>query len=149
MQTETSARVLSDQHGVTIIHDGDTLREVFVAGSEASDGNSLGQATVEQESERQRIIRERFGDSLGGSAGVQGSASHAKVVKAPMPGMVKVVCVEVGSHVKKSTTVIILEAMKMENSIAAGTDGVVTKLLATQGVSIEKNAAICEITPQV
>jgi biotin carboxyl carrier protein len=62
-----------------------------------------------------------------------------------MPGMVKSVLVEVGMPVKKNTTVVILEAMKMENSITAGVEGTVKKILAVAGSSLDKNAVICEI----
>jgi biotin carboxyl carrier protein len=146
IESTSTAQILSDQDGLTLVRVGGALHEVFLNKSEASDGNSTGLISVEPETVRQRVIRERFSGSLGAGAGAQGGGSHAKVVKAPMPGMVKTVSIEVGTRVKKSTTVIILEAMKMENSIAAGVDGVVSKLMASAGVSIEKNAPICEIT---
>jgi biotin carboxyl carrier protein len=117
-------------------------QEVFLSESGASDGNMLSNVAISIESERERIIRERFKlQQVGGST----KSSSSKIVKAPMPGMVKSILVDVGTPVMKNTAIIILEAMKMENSIAAGVDGVVKSILTQTGSSIDKNAPICEI----
>jgi glutaconyl-CoA decarboxylase len=50
-------------------------------------------------------------------------------VRAPIPGVVLKVSVEPGQAVTTTTEVLVLEAMKMENEIFAGTDGVVDKVL--------------------
>lgn len=133
-----------DENGLVLIRVGESLLEVFFDEQGATDGNSLSGIQVEVESERERIIRERFG-SVKGGASQSGSGQKLKIVKAPMPGMVKSVFIEVGSIVTKNTTILILEAMKMENSIAAGVNGVVKKVSAQVGNSIDKNAPICEI----
>ena len=44
-------------------------------------------------------------------------------VKSPLPGVILEIKVNVGDAVKKGQTVVILEAMKMENSINADKDG--------------------------
>ncbi len=59
-------------------------------------------------------------------------------VKAPLPGTVLSINVKVGDTVKASDTVIILEAMKMENSIHAGRDGRVASISATQGAAVQE-----------
>lgn len=133
-----------DENGFVLIRVGESLLEVFVDEQGVSDGNNLSGIQVEVESERERIIRERFGSAKGGIV-QSGSGQKVKVVKAPMPGMVKSVFIEVGATVKKGTPILILEAMKMENSITAGVNGVVRKVSAQAGNSIEKNAEICEI----
>ncbi|MBS1903099.1 MAG: hypothetical protein JSS75_05290 [Bacteroidetes bacterium] len=148
-KTEAETAVVSGRDGLLVIKTDMRLQEVFIDGKTVSDGNSVAQVEVEVESERDRIIRERFQSALTNAEGGQtGTGGHAKVVKSPMPGLVKAINVAVGDHVKRSTTVIILEAMKMENSIAAGADGIIKKLSVTIGNSIEKGAAICEIEGQ-
>jgi biotin carboxyl carrier protein len=57
-------------------------------------------------------------------------------VVAPMPGTVLQVAVNIGDNVIKGQTLLVLEAMKMENEIMAPTDGVVHELNVTQGVSV-------------
>lgn len=59
----------------------------------------------------------------------------AKVV-APLPGTVLSINCKVGDTVKASDTVIILEAMKMENAIPAGRDGRVASINVKQGDSV-------------
>lgn len=60
----------------------------------------------------------------------------AKKVTAPMPGTVVSVKVNVGDTVKADTLVAVLEAMKMENEIFAGADGVVASINASAGDSV-------------
>ena len=60
----------------------------------------------------------------------------ADAVKAPLPGVVLSIPVKVGDTVKASDTVLVLEAMKMENAIHAGRDGVVKQILVSAGDSV-------------
>ncbi|MCB1419443.1 MAG: 3-methylcrotonyl-CoA carboxylase, partial [Notoacmeibacter sp.] len=62
-------------------------------------------------------------------------ASGADRLTAPMPGLVKLVNVEAGATVTKGQPLLILEAMKMEHTIAAPHDGVVAEI-ATQGAQV-------------
>ena len=61
----------------------------------------------------------------------------AETVKAPMPGKILSVAVSAGQAVKKGETLLILEAMKMQNEIAAPHDAVVSevRVSANQTVS--------------
>ena len=63
-------------------------------------------------------------------------------VVAPLPGVLLSVNVKVGDSVKAADTVAVLEAMKMENAIHAGRDGVVKAINATTGDSIPEGGAI-------
>ncbi|MCR5858959.1 acetyl/propionyl/methylcrotonyl-CoA carboxylase subunit alpha [Mesorhizobium sp. J428] len=51
-------------------------------------------------------------------------------LRAPMPGLVKVVRASVGEHVSKGQALLVLEAMKMEHTIAAPHDGEVADIVA-------------------
>ncbi|MDP4220883.1 MAG: biotin/lipoyl-containing protein [Bacteroidota bacterium] len=115
------------------------LVEIFVtSGGLLSDGNALDGIEVKVESERDRIIRERF-SGVGKESG-SGKGGNSKTLKAPMPGMVRAITVQAGDIVEKHTQVILLEAMKMENSILAGFSGIVAEVLVEAGSSVEKNA---------
>ena len=57
-------------------------------------------------------------------------------VKAPLPGVVLSIPVKVGQAVKAADTVLLLEAMKMENAIHAGVDGTVKEILVSAGDSV-------------
>lgn len=63
-------------------------------------------------------------------------ASAASPVKAPLPGVVVQIPVKVGDVVKAADTILILEAMKMENSIHAGRDGKVASIDVNPGDSV-------------
>ena len=57
-------------------------------------------------------------------------------VKSPLPGVILDIKVKEGDVVKKGQTVIILEAMKMENSINADRDGKITAIKVSNGESV-------------
>jgi biotin carboxyl carrier protein len=60
-------------------------------------------------------------------------------LKAPMPGLVLEIAVEVGQTVLKGDTLLILEAMKMENVIKSSTDGVIKSISVKKTQTVEKN----------
>lgn len=70
------------------------------------------------------------------------SAQVANDIKAPMPGLIFDIMVEVGTEVKKGDPVLILEAMKMENIIKAPADATVSKIHIEKGQSVEKNMVL-------
>ncbi|MCH5247373.1 MAG: biotin/lipoyl-binding protein [Muribaculaceae bacterium] len=63
-------------------------------------------------------------------------------IKAPLPGVILSIPVKVGDEVKASDTVLILEAMKMENAIHAGRDGKVASISVSQGDSVLEGAVL-------
>ncbi len=66
-------------------------------------------------------------------------------VKAPLPGVVLSIPVKVGDMVKASDTVVMLEAMKMENAIHAGRDGKVASINVAAGESVLEGAVLITI----
>ena len=64
---------------------------------------------------------------------------------APMPAAVVSVAVEQGQRVSKGDTVVVLEAMKMQHTISAPTDGAVVELAVTPGVQVESGAVLAVI----
>lgn len=65
-------------------------------------------------------------------------------IKAPMPGLVLDIVVNVGDEVSKGDSVLILEAMKMENVIKAEGDAVVKSITIEKGTAVEKNQVLVE-----
>ena len=65
-------------------------------------------------------------------------------IKAPMPGMVLNILVGEGQAVKKGDSLLVLEAMKMENVLKSPTDGVIKKVVATKGNAVEKNQLLIQ-----
>lgn len=72
-------------------------------------------------------------------------AGHDAEVKAPMPGLVIRVLVEVGAIVERNEKVVILESMKMENELRSPKEGVVTAVNVIPGASVEKGQALVVI----
>ncbi len=68
-----------------------------------------------------------------------------KVVEAPMPGSIFKLQVQVGDTVSKGQSVIILEAMKMENNIASDYAGKVKRIFVKEGMSVQAGAKLIEI----
>jgi oxaloacetate decarboxylase alpha subunit/pyruvate carboxylase subunit B len=66
-------------------------------------------------------------------------------VKAPMPGMIINYEKQVGDSVEEGETVVILEAMKMENSLPAPISGTVKSIHFSVGDSVAKNDVLCVI----
>ena len=66
-------------------------------------------------------------------------------VTAPLPGTITEVKVAVGQAVKAGETVIILEAMKMQNNIEAEATGTVTSVLVGQGDTVMEGATLITI----
>ncbi|MFK7773271.1 MAG: biotin/lipoyl-containing protein [Saprospiraceae bacterium] len=66
-------------------------------------------------------------------------------VKAPMPGLVLGVSVEVGQEVQKGDALLILEAMKMENVIKSVGKGIVKAIHIDQGKAVEKGQLLIEM----
>ena len=52
-----------------------------------------------------------------------------------------------GQVIKKGETVIVLEAMKMENSLKAAADATVKKVMAVKGAAVEKNEVLVQLSP--
>lgn len=69
-----------------------------------------------------------------------------KPVRAPMPGMIARVDVQLGDKVQAGQGVVIMEAMKMENELKADAAGTVSNILVTPGTAVEKGAILIEFS---
>lgn len=73
------------------------------------------------------------------------STKHVKEVKAPMPGMVLEVSVTEGQELKEGERLLILSAMKMENSILLHADGKIKKIKVKAGQAVDKGQVLVEL----
>lgn len=73
-----------------------------------------------------------------------GSEGSVKVT-APMPGKVLSINANPGQSVKKGDTILVFEAMKMENSVVAPEDGTVASVAFCVGDSFEAGAVIATL----
>ena len=65
-----------------------------------------------------------------------------------MPGKVVKIQTEIGAEVVKGQTLLILEAMKMENEIKSGLDGIVKAIHVKEGDALEENVVMLEVEPK-
>ena len=72
-------------------------------------------------------------------------AGAGSPVKAPLPGTISSINVKVGDKVNVGDTVVVLEAMKMQNNIEAENSGTVTSILVNQGDSVMEGATLITI----
>jgi biotin carboxyl carrier protein len=75
-----------------------------------------------------------------------GAADHGiKKITAPMPGKVVRILAGVGAEVELGQSVIVIEAMKMQNELKAPKKGVVKKLSVTEGATVEAGQTLAEV----
>ena len=75
----------------------------------------------------------------------KGAAGAGTPINAPLPGVVTKVLVAAGQAVKKGETVVVLEAMKMENNITAECDGSITGICVAAGDSVMEGTTLVTI----
>lgn len=73
-----------------------------------------------------------------------GTSKNVKLVKAPMPGLVLGVNVVVGQEVAEDDGLLVLEAMKMESTLASPSAGVVKSISVKSGETVEKGELLIE-----
>lgn len=84
-------------------------------------------------------------DSLINKMGfANGSTKYVNSIKAPMPGLILDILVKIGQEIKENDTLLILEAMKMENIISSPRDGVIKSVSVNKADAVEKNQLLIE-----
>ncbi|EAZ96011.1 Biotin carboxyl carrier protein [Flavobacteria bacterium BAL38] len=74
----------------------------------------------------------------------RGKTKVVNAIKAPMPGLILEINVEVGQSVKENDSLLILEAMKMENSFLSPRDGVIKSIAVEKGNAVDKGQLLVE-----
>lgn len=73
------------------------------------------------------------------------SNKHIKEIKAPMPGLVLEIAVAEGQEVNEGEKILILVAMKMENSIIIHTHATIKRIAVSAGQAVEKGQVLVEL----
>jgi biotin carboxyl carrier protein len=80
------------------------------------------------------------------SRGRAGAAEQGVMkIKAPMPGKVVRVLAGVGTQVESGQSVIVIEAMKMQNELKAPKNGVVKKINVAEGAAVDAGQSLAEV----
>jgi biotin carboxyl carrier protein len=84
-------------------------------------------------------------DLLIKSMGIErGRTKVVNAIKAPMPGLILEINVVVGQEVKENDPLLILEAMKMENSFLSPRDGIIKSIAVIIGNAVDKGQLLIE-----
>jgi len=73
------------------------------------------------------------------------TGKQVKEIKAPMPGLVLEIAVTDGQAVNQGDKILILEAMKMENSIMIHTNATIKRIAVSAGQAVEKGQLLIEL----
>jgi pyruvate carboxylase subunit B len=143
LNDESIVAELADVPGTPVFHlaVGNAVFSIVV-----TPGNARGEYTVwtdehrlevEVLDERSRAIR----DMTRTSAARSGPAS----LVAPMPGLIVRLAVQVGETVTAGQSLVVMEAMKMENELRAATPGTVKSIQVEVGAAVEKGVLLVEM----
>lgn len=156
IQLNSDKNFVTEQNGDTILIDGETLNWDLHQTAENSfhilhKHQAYRIEVIEANYEEKKFTLQINGNSYQLTAkdsldlllkkmGIQeNTVKIAKDIKAPMPGLVIDIAVKIGDEIKKGDTLMILEAMKMENALKAPNDVIIKAILVEQGKSVEKN----------
>ena len=98
-------------------------------------------------SEERRVKSEESNSSSASAASTSSAptAGAGKPVVAPLPGTINEIKVKVGDKVNTGDTVVILEAMKMQNHIEAETSGTITSINVNKGDAVMEGDTLVTI----
>jgi acetyl/propionyl-CoA carboxylase alpha subunit len=151
--TKVSVSWRRDREGLWI----ETDRGVFgfdIVGETGDDGRVVYQL-------RRRVVGAGIGPSGQGEwrglsflrageesvAAAAGGQKRGVRIRAQMPGKIIRISVKIGDIVEKGQSLLVMEAMKMENEIRAAQSGKVTTLKVTEGQIVETGADLCLLDP--
>ncbi len=135
---QASLAATSPPDGHSLILDGASFHVLARPGSRGQWDIDINGRTVRAEvlDERQARVRQLSAAATG--------AAGTPALKAPMPGLVVQVAVQEGGVVEQGVTVLIVEAMKMENELRAAGTATVKRILVEPGEAVEKGQVLVE-----
>ena len=108
-------------------------------------GEKVYEVEVESVKEVSGTISTPASTTAAPAAPVSAPAGNGTKVEAPMQGLVVSIEVTPGARVKAGDTLLILEAMKMENPIVSPVDGVVESITVNKGDTIDGGVVVATI----
>jgi acetyl/propionyl-CoA carboxylase alpha subunit len=133
---KTKYSILRADDGCLVIRLGNEIREIIFSEDRDFIEMFSSGTTIKFQilSDRDLLLRNLTNEE-------SGHHRHAEI-KAPMPGLVVKVLAKRGDSLKRGETVVILEAMKMENEIRVSQDSEVADVLVKEGDIVEKGQVI-------
>lgn len=144
MHLASAGDLRADQFSVLV---GDRSYDVFARAAEADGDPTASGHTFEMlihglpYSVAVQDARAQALASLAGGARVSGDIA----IRAPMPGLVANVLAAEGTKVERGQTVVVLEAMKMENDLASPRAGVVKSVKVAKGQTVNQNDVLAVV----
>ena len=127
----------AERERITVEVGGKRLEVVLPAG--------LARAGAAGAAGAQAARRSGPGRRRGGGAGGGGGPAGGDVLVSPMQGTIVKIVAEDGQQVSAGDTVVVLEAMKMEQPLTAHKDGTVTDLAVQVGQAVSSGEIICQL----
>jgi biotin carboxyl carrier protein len=127
-------------YNVTVKKGEDTIAEVEVNGTPYK-------VLMDKPAKKEVLTVKRPVQALTGAGGAPvvsrpSNAASGGAVKSPLPGVILSIDCKIGDAVKKGQKLLVLEAMKMENTIPSDRDGVVTEIKVNKGDSVLEGAEL-------
>ena len=132
---EASAEPTTDGH-YSVLVDGRSLSISVESGPPVRLRTTEEVWPVEVIGNRERLLRSAESSDT--------RARHHFAVRSPMPGLIVKVNVQTGDPVHTGASLLVLEAMKMENEIQATHDGTIGRVHVAPGDAVLKNALLLE-----
>lgn len=134
------AEILRVSENEIVLFTGSKARRLFLV----RDGDRL----LVSAGGREFVISSARADSGRFHKGDDRSPDGGLEVRSPMPGKVIKICTAEGDECRKNQTLVIVEAMKMENEVQAGLEGVVKKIHVAVGDLVDAEKTLVEIEPK-
>jgi biotin carboxyl carrier protein len=99
----------------------------------------------EKASKTPRLVRKPVVNKPGEGKIAKGAAAGGVTVKAPLPGSIIKINVAVGDTINPGDTLLVMEAMKMENNVMAEKGGTVKAIKVNVGDSVLQDDVLVEI----
>jgi len=78
-------------------------------------------------------------------SGTGGAGAGGGLLASPMPGKIVKLLVKVGDQVQEGQTLLVMEAMKMQNELKTNTTGTVATVHVQEGATVETGAALITV----
>ena len=101
--------------------------------------NAKSHLILEKETAQWKVIPHHYLPKNNANRTALDTNQNGTTVKAPIPGKIVTVNVQEGQLIKEGDTLMILEAMKMENNIQMPQDGIIKKILIAKGNQVKAN----------
>jgi biotin carboxyl carrier protein len=129
----------ADPSGLIRLRVGKRILPLLAARSESGWTLALEGSTVDVSVVDERSAR------LASFGGARSRAAHHATITAPMPGLVVQVNAEPGQEVSAGQSLVVLQAMKMENELASPAAGTVKAVLVQPGQAVNQGQLLLEL----